>query len=460
MKKQLLIAICLLFSAIAAQASHLMGGQMTSRNIGGLTYEVTLTVYRDTLGIPVYTTANFYYSYASGGFDTSHIVPVSPVFVFGNGVERYTYTDTIALPFTGTYDMWYDDCCRNAAILNIPAPGSFHLANKLMADSTNSTPVFLNEPITLAQLGVPFAYNPLPFDVDGDSIAWMLDIPQEGNGTSLPSPVAGYVLPYSDTLVPFTMNPVTGEISFLPNTIGYFEVSMLVQEYRAGILIGEIRRDMQIIVVQSSNGPVNLTLNSPNAPFSGKNYSVDAGTAFNFTVIANDPDGNAVNIAANGDAFRLANPATFTSSTVGAVTTATLSWNTSTANERNAPYIIGLRVNETYTNFSFSSDISIHLNVNKATGLNNPTSNGVKFNVYPNPTSDYMMLNFTSKSNSDGRVEILNLAGQLVKTYDAIKVLNGLNVIQVNDLNLNQGVYIVNLIQDGKNLGNSKLNIR
>jgi len=276
----------------------------------------------------------------------------------------------------------------------------------------------------------------------------------------LPSPVAGYVLPYSDTLVPFTMNPVTGEISFLPNTIGYFEVSMLVQEYRAGILIGEIRRDMQIIVVQSSNGPVNLTLNSPNAPFSGKNYSVDAGTAFNFTVIANDPDGNAVNIAANGDAFRLANPATFTSSTVGAVTTATLSWNTSTANERNAPYIIGLRVNETYTNFSFSSDISIHLNVNKATGLNNPTSNGVKFNVYPNPTSDYMMLNFTSKSNSDGRVEILNLAGQLVKTYDAIKVLNGLNVIQVNDLNLNQGVYIVNLIQDGKNLGNSKLNIR
>ncbi len=431
---------------------------MTAKNIGGLTYEVTLTVYRDTVGIPINTSTTIYYSDTSGIPFATNTVPVVGPFSFGNGVETYYYIDTITFPSSGNYSMWYEDCCRNAAILNMTSAGgeSFHLSTALFADSTNSSPVFLNEPITIAQLNVPFTYNPLPFDADGDSISWMLDVPVSSAGTV----VAGYVLPSSDSLVPFTMDAVTGEITFLPNAVGYYVVSVLVMEYRGGVQIGEIRRDMQIIVVQSSNGPVNLTLNSPNAPFSGKNYSIESGTAFNFTVIANDPDGNAVNIAANGDAFRLANPATFTSTIVGGVTTATLSWNTSTANERNAPYIIGLRVNETYGIYNFSNDISIHLNVAKATGLNNPSKNEVKFNVYPNPTSDYMMLNFTSNSNSDARIEIRNLAGQIVKGFDAIKVANGVNVIQVKDLNLNQGVYLVNMIQDGKNLGTSKLNIR
>ena len=73
---------------------------------------------------------------------------------------------------------------------------------------------------------------------------------------------------------------------------------------------------------------------------------------------------------------------------------------------------------------------------------------------------DYMMLNFSSKSNSNGLIEIRNLAGQIMKSYEAIKVVNGLNVIQVKDLNLNAGIYIVNLIQDGKTLGISKVNIR
>ena len=458
MKKQLLFTICLLISGIAAQASHLMGGQMTSRNIGGLTYEVTLTAYRDTLGVPMYTTATINYNDTSVVPFASHIVPVSPAFAFGNGVERYTYVDTITFAASGTYNMWWEDCCRNGAILNTTNPGgeSFHLANTILADSTNSSPVFLNEPITIAQLGVPFTYNPLPFDADGDSISWMLDVPLSSGGAV----VSGYVLPSSDTLVPFTMDPVTGEITFLPNAVGYYVASMLVKEFRAGVQIGEIRRDMQIIVVASVNTPSPISLISTNAPFSGKNYTIEPGTAFNFTVVANDPDGYAINFSSNGEAYRLANPATFSSNATMGTATASLTWTPNASNERSRPYIIGLRLNEPYGIYNFASDISIYLRVQTSTGINNPANADTKFTIYPNPTSDYMMLNFSSKSNSNGLIEIRNLAGQIMKSYEAIKVVNGLNVIQLKDLNLNAGIYIVNLIQDGKTLGISKVNIR
>ncbi len=460
MKKHLLFTFCLLISGIAAQASHLMGGQITSRNIGGLTYEVTLTLYRDMLGISVDTSYGINYSDTSGVNLTVTASNSGPI-VFGNGVEKYIYTGIINFPASGTYDVWFENCCRNAAILNIPNPGSFHLANKLLVDSTNSSPEFLNDPITVAQLGVPFTYNPLPFDMDGDSIAWMLDIPQEGGlSTAVSTPAPGYLLPSSDTLVPFNMDPVTGEITFLPNIAGNFVVSMLVNEYRAGVKIGEIRRDMQIIVVPSLNTPSPISLISTNAPYSGKNYTIEPGTAFNFTVVANDPDGYAINFSSNSEAFRLSNPATFTSNATLGIATASLSWTPNSSNERSRPYIIGLRLNEPYGIYNFVSDISIYLRVQTATGINTPANADVKFNIYPNPTSDYMVLNFSSKSNTNGRIEIRNVAGQLMKTYDAVKVVNGLNVIQVKDLNLNAGIYIVNLIQDGKTLGISKVNIR
>ena len=51
--KKLLFAICALAITAQSFASHLMGGQITAQNIGGTTYVITLTVYRDTIGIPM-----------------------------------------------------------------------------------------------------------------------------------------------------------------------------------------------------------------------------------------------------------------------------------------------------------------------------------------------------------------------------------------------------------------------
>ena len=180
MKKNLLAIALLFMSSTGLFASHLMGGQITSRNIGGLTYEVTLTAYRDTMGIPMYPTTIFHFTDAAATWSQDDIVNLSAPSTFGNGVEEYTYTDTITFAAAGSYDVWYEDCCRNAAILNMTIAGSeaFRLHNTLLADPTNSSPVFLNPPIPIAQLGVAFNYNPLPFDADGDSIVWALASPR------------------------------------------------------------------------------------------------------------------------------------------------------------------------------------------------------------------------------------------------------------------------------------------
>ena len=71
--KKLILLFAFVFTTIQMQASHLMGGQMTSKNIGGLTYEVTLTLYRDTLGIPMYQTETINYLDSNGVFTFSRI---------------------------------------------------------------------------------------------------------------------------------------------------------------------------------------------------------------------------------------------------------------------------------------------------------------------------------------------------------------------------------------------------
>lgn len=453
------IALILLLSN-TSYASHLMGGQMTSRNLGGLTYEVTLTVYRDTLGIPISIYEYFNYADSTTGWDTMRTVMVSAPVNIGNGVEMYTYIDTITFPASGQYEIWSENCCRNFAILNMSNPGSesFHLNNSLFADSSNSSPVFQNIPITVAQVNVPFSYNPLPTDADGDSISWVLDIPLSSNGAN----VLGYVLPFSDSLVPFTLDPVTGEITFLPNTLGNFVVSFRVNEYRNGTLIGFIRRDMQILIVPTVNQPLRLNLTSTNAPYSGKVYTVTPGSSFNFTCIAFDPDMVSPQIIAAGDAFNQANaPSFFVARAAAGTTTGTLSWTPDPSQARQNPYLISLRTSDAYGNYIFSNDVTLRVHVNTTTGIASNPANEAKLSVYPNPvTNGELSLNFHSNSASPVTIEIMSISGQTLRTIPDVVKSEGDHVVNIRDLSVASGIYLIRLTQDGKQIGAARFNVK
>lgn len=359
----------MLLFTLQTQASHLMGGQMTSRNIGGLTYEVTLTLYRDTLGIPMYATEDIHYNDLVS-FTVLHTLPYTNMINIGNGVEKYEYIDTITFPTPGKYRAYTENCCRNAAIINIPNAGGYgmYLDVDIYADSTNSSPVFLNEPITVAQLNQPFSYNPLPYDVDGDSLSWVLDSPYDVGAWLIP----GYVLPYSDTLAPFQMDPLTGEITFIPNTIGNFQVSVKAIEWRNGVQIGYIRRDMQLIVVPSGNTPINVQVGTTVQRNTTNPIYINVGESLTFEMTTFDVDNGPVSVTPSGSVFLSSNPATVVSNTpIQNGYSTIISWTPTLNDVSSDPYYLSFRVGEFYYPFTFYNDYTFRIIVtNTTTGLN------------------------------------------------------------------------------------------
>ncbi len=443
MKTKLLVLV-LLIVGLKAQATHLMGGQITSRNIGGLTYEVTLTVYRDTVGVPIYSVATFNYSDTSGVI-LSDTAAVSPALSIGNGVEQYQYIDTVTFPAAGNYTVSYTDCCRNGAILNLPNPlsNSMYLNNSLWADSTNSSPVFLNMPITLAQLGVPFLYNPLPYDADGDSLSWALDIPLDYSGDT----IAGFTPIPSDTSMPFSLNPITGEISFLPVTTGNYVLSFIVTEYRNGVAIGFIRRDMQLLIINSSNIPVLVSTYSQvqRTAAAPTIITVNPGQSFDFSFDAIDPDGFNVSVLPIGDAFKAKHPPVVSMLTSGNSTAhADISWAPTAAEVRAKDYLLCFRITEKYSNYTFYSDYTYSISVESATGISEAPFATGSVSVYPNPMTSESTISFSDAKAGLVNYTLYNVQGQIC-TSGNWTLKGGKEMVRLNTLPAAAGMYFLRI---------------
>ena len=389
MKKTLLLLSFTLLS-FSSFATHLMGGQITARNIGGLTYEITLTLYRDSLGIPIGTFATIDFIDANTGVPLSGLTinpNCQPAILLGNGVEKYLHVDTVTFPYAGAFKAVYSTCCRNGSILNLPDPliKSLFLDALILADPSNSTPEFLNDPITLAQDSVPFSYNPAPFDADGDSLAWIMDIPlDQSSAAYMGVPIQPYSLPPSDTSNPFSLNPTTGEITFTPINIGNFQISVKAMEYRNGQPIGYIRRDMQLIVLPSPNAPIVVNavpnvnrLSNVSPSTQSTPVYVNPGQHLSFLFETLNPDNGMIEVTLNGDAFNASIPALVTSnppyvSNGSTSTTVTVvDWYPTQSEVRSQPYSLIFRVADFFGPFKFYTDYSYPVVV-----TNNPTGLG------------------------------------------------------------------------------------
>lgn len=459
MKSKLLAIALLLISTTSSFATHIMGGQITSRNIGGLTYEVTLKVYRDTNGIPVSSVFINYDNNANVNLFASLIFSSTSTAI-GNGVEEYVFVDIFTFPAIGYYHIRYNECCRNAAILNIPNPDNYgiYISNTLLVDPTNSSPEFLNPPIPVAQLNTPFNYNPLPFDIDGDSIAWTLDTPLDGIG-STSNMIPGYTLPSADSSMPFTMNPLTGEVSFLPNLDGHFVASFLISEYRGGNKIGEIRRDMQIIVIPTPNAPIIASAICNTFPYTGRNFNINIGSTFTLNVSGIDFDTLTVGIIASGAPFQsAANPAIFTSTTSPGTATGQFTWTPLTSQIQSPAYIMAIRLTEEYGGFIFGNDITYNLRVGNFTGIIDQIQADVINNVFPNPSKGSFALELNIHQPGAAVYTVRNLIGQQMFT-NIINLNTGINVIEVNNPRLQAGKYFITIEQEGKITGEKALEI-
>lgn len=353
------------------QATHLRAGEITTRRISStsLTYEVTMTTYHDEIGGRTASDQQDP-SYFCFGIGPAVAVKRASRVVINRATTANTYVATFTYPGPGTYRITCTITNRNENVRNIPSSiqTSFQLQTTIVVNAQlglNSTPVLLNPPLDSARVGQKWCHNPAAFDADGDSLAYRLYVPsgklldEQGNCTL--RSVAGYADPTTIGTnrineagtgpATLTVDPITGDVCWdAPAEQGQYNIAFIVEEWRDGVKIGEIIRDMQIIVTASPNKRPTLV-----AP---PELCVEAGTLINQTVTATDPDGNRVELSAFGGPFNASpdgqqyNPpiiardfATFSPTTAqNSPATGTFRWQTNCAHVRAEPYDVVFRV--------------------------------------------------------------------------------------------------------------------
>ena len=205
------------------------------------------------------------------------------------GYEQWWYSATISLPVQcNDWRFWVDLCCRNNNILNIgnTLSSGYNLYVETHFDNLNaplaqdnSSPYFLNSnsssslPIPYMCVNAPYFHNGGAVDPDGDSLYFEMINPRDGVACVATTPtsilsagynlnsVAGQPMDCNNT---FNLDPNTGNFTLTPNVIGKFVLSIKCSEYRNGILLGSIMRDMQVVVDNCTQMPVTTVLDSVN----------------------------------------------------------------------------------------------------------------------------------------------------------------------------------------------------
>ncbi len=332
---QLVMVFVLFFTGIkVANTTHIIGGNMTYRHLGGSQYEISLTLRRDCLlGSPeaefddpayigIYNEAGTIRKQIFGGQllldfnddDTLNNIIMSDCGFEGTQVcvHQTTYKTVVNLPFSNDgYMFAYLRCCRNMTIENIVEPvetGATYFV-KISSESMNmdnSSPTFDQWPAVYICGGEPIDFDHSATDIDGDSLVYSLCTPTTGltkeknqigvNNTFFPVPLPlanvqwnnGYgldnLLGVPDPTNYLAIDSETGFITGIPrNEEGQFLIGICVEEYRNGELIGMVKRDFQYNV-RICTPPPFASFDAPNASCEGlsvefENTSV-AGTKF------------------------------------------------------------------------------------------------------------------------------------------------------------------------------------
>lgn len=346
-----LITILLSFFS-EASATHVQGGEITMTCLGGNQYRIRLALYRDCAGVAAPTTVSVNYKSVScgrnlnvtlnripgTGVEVAPICPTSATQCNGGsnpGVQEYIYQATVTLPAACTdWVFSYSLAARNNAINTINSPGSQNMYIESRIDNLNypcnNSPTFTNKPVPFICVGQQYCFNNGATDADGDSLSYSMVAPLH-NATTPVTYLAGYSATQPLVSVPgVTINPATGDICMTPTMLQVTVFAVLVNEWRNGVLIGQIRRDIQIRTITCNN--TNPFLNGINNT-GVYSMSACAGNPINFNIPSFDNDAaNSVTLSWNGGIPG----ATFTPGT-GSRPTANFSWTPTQANISTVP---------------------------------------------------------------------------------------------------------------------------
>lgn len=302
--KYLIVCIIILKGVVSLNATHNRSGEITYEQIGPVTIRATITTYtkasstgvdRDSLTLDWGDNSSEVVSRSNGD---GEIIP-------GQDVKINLYTAEHTYPGRATYTLSFMDPNRVNNIQNVNFPNSvdvpFYVQTTFTFVNTqfqgfNNSVVLLQPPIDFACTGQPFIHNPNAFDPDGDSLAYELIVPFQAPNTEVPRyALPSQILPGPNNVV--TLNPVTGDFVWnSPQSAGEYNIAIAIKEFRNGVLLNTVVRDMQIFVDFCTNTPPTIeTIDE---------ICVIAGTRLEIPVIVDDLDSlQLVSLTATGGPF-------------------------------------------------------------------------------------------------------------------------------------------------------------
>jgi len=294
----LICFFCFLIPTSRASASHIVGADLTYAWVTGNTYKVTLAVYADcgpasasvfpslftaTPEICVYDGSTYSGSFSLAVQPPSTGTEVTPPLCPGDssqcasmtsatpGITLFIYSGNYTLPsasaawhfhFSGNYVI--AAAGRAAAITNISGAGGTWIELDAMLNNTvshNTNPVLNIIPLPYYAINMLHNYNPVAIDAEGDSLVYALVPATSVSSVGSCSIGSSVTYAYGTTATnplqvapgTFSFNTFTGQVSFYPNVLQRGVVVYDIEEYRAGVLIGSLQRELTILINSSSN---------------------------------------------------------------------------------------------------------------------------------------------------------------------------------------------------------------
>ncbi len=424
-----------------AEATHNRAGEITYERLGQYVYKATITTYTKTSSPADRPELELFW-----GDGTSSVLARSsfqdqfggP----GSDIRRNTYTGIHTYPGPSIYTLYFEDPNRNGGVINIPNSINvpFYVESQLIISAFlgfNNSPVLLQPPIDQGVVGQPFVHNPNAYDPDGDSLSYEL-IPCKGAGGVS---IGGYSYPIASSS--FNLDSITGDLKwFNPVICGEYNIAILIREWRNGVQIGFVERDMQVNI--SCNNP---NSNAPPAISSLADICVTAGDQVAFSVSAFDPDAtDLITLTATGGPLEVVNsPAVFNQPVSGTGNvSSSFSWQTTCDHVRLQPWQMVFKAEDNDPFVNLVDLVSMRIRVVAPAPQNltvTPTGNSMNVSWSPSICSDaigyglYRRIGFYGFTPAQCETGVPSYTG-----YFRIATLSGLNNTSFTDNNGGSGL--------------------
>ncbi len=389
---RLFVITMMLFAALPQVfATHQRAGEISYKYISGLTYEFTITTYTYTPSPADRPEIEVFW-----GDGTSSEIERHSKVNLENNVSRNVYIAQHTFSAVGTFHITFEDPNRNAGIINIPNSVEipFFIETILVINpfiGGNSSPQLLNPPLDNGCVNTPYYHNPGAFDPEGDSLSYRLINCRGLDGEDIP----GYSLPFASNNI--SINSKTGDLTWdSPTMAGEYNIAILIEEWRNGIMISSMVRDMQITIAPCDNEPPVVE---------AVDTCVVAGSEIDILVKVSDYTSTFVTLTATGEPLMLSeSPAIFAQITDSVPYMTHFRWKTTCQHVKKTPYEVLFKAKDNGPQVELVSFKTMRIRVIAPAPENlvaTPQGNSIKLDWSPDSCSNAIGYDVYRRTNED-----------------------------------------------------------